>query len=100
MDAHDQLLLAEGVCSQLGIVEYHQNVRPGRKSEADAVKVQSEPQKKNARMLSVKRVSPVETILQELVRSCTFLQVPARVINCQEIFNTFLHIKFISCKIL
>ena len=31
MDAHDQLLLSEGVCSQLGIVEYHQNVWPGRK---------------------------------------------------------------------
>ena len=30
MDAHDQLLLSEGVCSQLGIVEYHQNVWPGR----------------------------------------------------------------------
>ena len=26
MDAHEQLLLSEGVCSQLGIVEYHQNV--------------------------------------------------------------------------
>ena len=31
MDAHDQLLLAEGVCSQLGIVEYHHNVWPGKK---------------------------------------------------------------------
>ena len=31
MDAHDQLLLAEGVCSQLGIVEYHKDVWPGRK---------------------------------------------------------------------
>ena len=31
MDTHDQLLLSEGVCSQLGIVEYHQNVWPGRK---------------------------------------------------------------------
>ena len=31
MDAHEQLLLSEGVCSQLGIVEYHQNVWPGRK---------------------------------------------------------------------
>ena len=33
MDAHDQLLLSEGVCSQLGIVEYHDNVWPGRKPE-------------------------------------------------------------------
>ena len=31
MDANEQLLLSEGVCSQLGIVEYYQNVWPGRK---------------------------------------------------------------------
>ena len=36
MDACDQLLLAEGVCSQLGIVEYHQNVWPGKKLQKDA----------------------------------------------------------------
>ena len=30
MDAHDQLLLSEGVCSQLGILEYHKDVWPGR----------------------------------------------------------------------
>jgi len=33
MDAHDQLLLSEGVCSQLGIVEYHDNVWPGHEPE-------------------------------------------------------------------
>ena len=33
MDAHDQLLLSEGVCSQLGIVEYHENVWPGHELE-------------------------------------------------------------------
>ena len=26
MDAHDQPLLSEGVCSQLGILEYHKNI--------------------------------------------------------------------------
>ena len=36
MDACDQLLLAEGVCSQLGIVEYHQNVWPGKKLQKGA----------------------------------------------------------------
>ena len=30
IDAHDQLLLSEEVCSQLGILEYHKNVWPGR----------------------------------------------------------------------
>ena len=35
MDAHDQLLLSEGVCSQLGILEYHKNVWPGRELVTD-----------------------------------------------------------------
>lgn len=26
MDAHDQLLLSEGVCRQLGVISYHPNV--------------------------------------------------------------------------
>ena len=30
MDAHDQLLLSKGVCEQLGIVKYHQNVERWR----------------------------------------------------------------------
>ena len=37
MDAHDQLLLSEGVCSQLGIVEYHDNVWPGRELGTNSV---------------------------------------------------------------
>ena len=36
MDAHDQLLLSEGVCSQLGILEYHENVWPGRELLSDS----------------------------------------------------------------
>ena len=28
MDAHDQLLLSEGVCRQLGILTYHPDVKP------------------------------------------------------------------------
>ena len=31
VDAHDQLLLSEGVCSQLGIVRYHSDVRTWQK---------------------------------------------------------------------
>lgn len=27
MDVHDQLLLSEGVCHQLGIITYHQNIQ-------------------------------------------------------------------------
>ncbi len=32
MDAHEELLLSEGVCSQLGIVTYHSDVHPGTSS--------------------------------------------------------------------
>ena len=38
MDAHDQLiLLSKGVCSQLGIVEYHDNVWQGRELGTNSV---------------------------------------------------------------
>jgi len=37
MDAHDQLLLSEGVCSQLGILEYHKNVWQGCELVSDVV---------------------------------------------------------------
>ena len=30
VDAHDQLLLSEGVCRQLGILQYHSEVEPWR----------------------------------------------------------------------
>ena len=30
MDAHDQILLSEGFCSQLGILKYHKNIWLGR----------------------------------------------------------------------
>ena len=30
MDAHDQLLLSEGVCRQLGIISYHSEVERWR----------------------------------------------------------------------
>ena len=55
MDAHDQLLLAEGVCSQLGIVEYHKGVWPGRKIVMEAVQAQ-ELESKDASILSVRQV--------------------------------------------
>ena len=29
IDAHNHLLLSEGVCSQLSILEYHMNIWPG-----------------------------------------------------------------------
>ena len=56
MDAHDQLLLAEGVCSQLGIVEYHKDVWSGRKLDMGTEKAQQGLQIKDAPVLSVKQV--------------------------------------------
>ena len=55
MDAHDQLLLAEGVCSQLGIVEYHKDVWPGTKVNMEAIKAH-ELKAIDAPLLSVKQV--------------------------------------------
>ena len=55
MDTHDQLLLAEGVCSQLGIVEYHKDVWPGTKMNMEAIKAH-ELKAKDASLLSVKQV--------------------------------------------
>ena len=53
MDTHDQLLLAEGVCSQLGIIKYHKDVWPGRKIVMEAAQAQ-ELESKDASILSVK----------------------------------------------
>ena len=33
MDSPDDLLLSEGVCRQLGIIQYHSEVRPVRESQ-------------------------------------------------------------------
>ena len=49
-------MLAEGVCSQLGIVEYHEDVWPGRKLDMGTEKAQQELQSKDAPVLSVKQV--------------------------------------------
>ena len=43
MDAHDQLLLSEGVCRQLGILSYHSKVeiwRGGRSCSQDQRRLQ------------------------------------------------------------
>ena len=41
MNAHDELLLSEGVCRQLGIIRYHPNVRLWEKRHQRASKEQS-----------------------------------------------------------
>ena len=37
MDTHDQLLLSEGVCSHLSILEYHKNAWPGSELHSEIV---------------------------------------------------------------
>ena len=36
MDAKEQLLISEGVCRQLGIVQYHREVKPGNSDSKDS----------------------------------------------------------------
>ena len=55
MDAHDLLLLAEGVCSQLGIVEYHHNVWPGKQ-------LQKYAHMGDGTVLNVRQVSKLQDI--------------------------------------
>ena len=59
MDAHDQLLLSEGVCSQLGILEYHKNVWPGRELLSDSSARSSEAVVPAVRTFCVSLSEPV-----------------------------------------
>ena len=38
IDAHDQLLLSDGVCHQLGVISYHDNVEPWRRTAGRTTK--------------------------------------------------------------
>ena len=60
MDAHDQLLLSEGVCSQLGILEYHKNVWPGHELETDVLNTSGEAAVTSVRTF---RVSLSESVI-------------------------------------
>ena len=59
MDAHDQLLLSEGVCSQLGIWEYHKNVWPGRELGTDVLNTSGEAAVTLVRTFRVSLSEPV-----------------------------------------
>ena len=73
MDAHNQLLLAEGVCSQLGIVEYHEDVWPGRKLDMGTEEAQQELQSKDTPVLSVKQLHMLREMISAFIpqlKSC------------------------------
>ena len=59
MDVHDQLLLSEGVCSQLGILEYHKNVWPGRELVTDELNTSGEAVVTLVRTFQVSLLEPV-----------------------------------------
>ena len=62
-DAHDQLLLSEGVCRQLGIITYHHLAEPWRGSKkADTCK------SKDHAVTDAK----VPRVVVNLVRHCTY----------------------------
>jgi len=66
MDAHDQLLLSEGVCRQLGIISYHPNVkiwRGGRKQPPQRKKT-SEATVLTVRVLTV-RVRTLQSLQRD-----------------------------------
>ena len=63
MDAHDQLLLSEGVCRQLGLIIYHRDVRPlskGQKTKNPPAPLE-EQEKSDAQVPTV-RVSLVQSL--------------------------------------
>ena len=59
MNAHDQLLLSEGICSQLGILEYHKNVWPGHELLSDSSARSSEAVVPAVRIFRVSLSEPV-----------------------------------------
>ena len=58
-DVHDQLLLSEGVCSQLGILEYHKNVWPGHELGTDVLNTSGEAAVTLVRTFRVSLSKPV-----------------------------------------
>jgi len=63
MDAHDQFLLSEGVCSQLGILEYHNNVWPGCELTSDPLVCGSEPNGTTVPLVRTFRVCLSEPVI-------------------------------------
>ena len=75
MDAYDQLLLSEGVCSQLGIVQYHPAVQPwaerrrgpgvevGKKGDAEVDAGEMEdPEDRSTPIVPTVRVKLLQTV--------------------------------------
>ena len=92
MDAHDQLLLSEGVCRQLGIIHYHANVerwRGGRKRHAQpidspvppVVPKEGEPDASMEPHPSPEQPAVVPTVRVDLLQSTYVLPHQSRVVE-------------------
>lgn len=68
MDTCDQLLLAEGVCRQLGIISYHPDVRPWNKDNGELVLQPSDKQKESTLSKKDARVPQVRVRLLQSVK--------------------------------
>ena len=75
MDAHDQLLLSEGVCRQLGILQYHPDVetwRGGRKKSTPSTN-KPKPSSLSAEETPGAEEAKVPTVCVNLVQSVQLL---------------------------
>ncbi|MCG8624500.1 MAG: hypothetical protein MJE68_21215 [Proteobacteria bacterium] len=67
MDAHEPLLLSEGVCRQMGIISYHPEVQPRKSSISDLPGPVGEVQKNEQTESAPKCLVP--TVRIQLVQS-------------------------------
>ena len=55
MDAHEPLLLSEGICRQMGIISYHPEVKPRKSGRVDSLEPEPKPQNEQSEVhLNVK----------------------------------------------
>ena len=68
MDAHDQLLLSEGVCRQLDILTYHPDVQVwrGRKKKQPSSETQAQVPSVSVRLVQTVQVPPQQSALVEV----------------------------------
>ena len=76
MDAHDQLLLSEGVCRQLEMVQYHPEVQLWSRKLKDA-KLEAYPEKLHLEDSRIKEAAIVPTVRVRLLQSVTVLPLQA-----------------------
>ena len=91
MDAHDQLLLSEGVCHQLGVIQYHADVetwRGGRKRSTQEPSGSSRPGKLDSPVVASEEMMPdppqeakVPSIRVDLIRSIQLLPHQSKIVE-------------------